>query len=279
MFHSSGTGIAHCDDHKIKSDCLNMELILERVETFLLVLIRLLVFLSFMPLFKSRSLPRMTKIAISIVFAIVLFPLIPTPEGIANNAIAYSLLICKEIIVGIILGFATEFIFHGVRFAGHILGHQLGLAMASVLDPQTSEQISIIGQFKWLLAIMLFLAMEGHHIFLEAMAVSFKLIPLTGIVLNEGLVPYIIRLSTQIFVIAIQISAPVMAALIMTNMGMGLLARTLPQMNIFIVGFPLTIGIGLISIALGIPFFALTMDRLLGLAKNIIADLLKLLAP
>jgi len=256
-----------------------MELILERVETFLLVLIRLLVFLSFMPLFKSRSLPRMTKIAISIVFAIVLFPLIPTPEGIANNAIAYSLLICKEIIVGIILGFATEFIFHGVRFAGHILGHQLGLAMASVLDPQTSEQISIIGQFKWLLAIMLFLAMEGHHIFLEAMAVSFKLIPLTGIVLNEALVPYIIRLSTQIFVIAIQISAPVMAALIMTNMGMGLLARTLPQMNIFIVGFPLTIGIGLISIALGIPFFALTMDRLLGLAKNIIADLLKLLAP
>ena len=254
-----------------------MNIFLQKIEVFFLILVRLMSFLAVMPVFSSRALPTRIRIAIALVLSIVLYPTVAAPDVATQGAIGYAILCGKEVLVGIVLGFAMEFIFLGVRFAGYLLGYQLGFAIASSLDPLTSQETSLIAQFKWITAMLLFLAIDGHHFFLEAMARSFQLIPLTGAVFRDGLVEQVVRLTSEIFVLGVKLAAPVMVVLILSNIGLGLIARTMPQLNVFIVSFPLTIGIGFLALMLTMPYYGVAMERMLEPARRGMAGLLQLL--
>lgn len=158
--------------------------------------------------------------------------------------------------IGITIGFAGRLVFAGVQLAGQLAGFQMGFAIVNVFDPITSAQVSIIAQFQYLLAMLIFLAVDAHHLFLYAIAESYNIVPAFGFHFSGELTQSIVELSKDIFVVAIKTGAPVIVALLMTSIGFGLIARTVPQINILIVGFPVKIAVGLIGIGFALPVFA-----------------------
>ena len=157
--------------------------------------------------------------------------------------------------IGVFIGFTAKLIFAGIQLAGQLIGFQMGFAIANVIDPTRGSQISVIAEFQYMLALLLFLLMDGHHIFLYAIAESFRIIPPLGFHYSGQILQTMIGFINNMFVIAVKVGAPIIAILFFVSIGLGMIARTVPQINVFVVGFPLQIAVGLIGIGLTLPFF------------------------
>jgi len=187
---------------------------------------------------------------------------------------AWAALAFHEVALGLFLGFVVQFLIWAVQFAGQMVGFQMGFGIVSVIDPESGQQLSLIARYKALVALILFIVLDGHHLLLEALVYSFEILPAGSVLLSRLLFDEILRLSARIFVLGLMIGAPMMAALLLSEMGMGIVARTVPQMNIFIVGFPLKISVGLAMLALVLPYLVVFFDsRLQELARGL-SDLL-----
>jgi flagellar biosynthetic protein FliR len=164
-----------------------------------------------------------------------------------------------ELMIGLILGLSVKIIFAGIQLGGELAGFQMGLSLANVVDPQSEVNTPLLSQFLYLVSLIVFLAVDGHHWFFRALFQSFLLLAPGEIHLQEGLYRHFLGLLGSLFVVAIKIAAPVMAVLIFTQIGLGILAKAVPQINILITSFPLTLGIGLLFLALSIelllPYF------------------------
>lgn len=264
-------GVEHQNDRS------TVDFFLQKVDIFVLILARILSFIAVAPFFNYRAMPVQLKAAGAVVIAILLYPNVPAPTVTTSVSIGYAVLVAQEVLVGLIMGFSAEVIFYAIRFAGDLLGHQIGFAIVSIFDPQTNQDSSVIAELQWLTAMLIFLTIDGHFLLLDGLARSFTAVPLASATFHDGLVEFLVRLSARVFVIAVQISAPVMVTLLMTNIAMGILARTLPQMNVFAVGFPLTIGVGLLSLAIVMPIFATFMQRFLTLLRENTVVIMRLL--
>lgn len=141
----------------------------------------------------------------------------------------------------------------------------MGFAMANLIDPQSGTDTTLIAQFHYLLGLLIFLLIDGHHWFFRALSQSFYLLPPGEFHLQEGLHQYLLDLSGKMFIIAIKMVAPVMAIMILIQIALGIIARTVPQLNILINSFPLTIGLGLV-------FLGLSMELLLPYLKDLFEE-------
>ena len=244
---------------------------------FILVLVRVSAIILTAPVFGSSSTPPQIKVVLSLVLALILYPFVPSFAVFPDRPDHYILLVASEILIGVVLGIIGRFLFAAVEFAGTVIGFQMGLAMANVLDPQSQEQVSLVGRFESTTATLIFLAMDGHLIFIQAMVRSYKIIPPGGANINQPLVDKLTELSASVFVIGLQIGAPLIVALFLANAVIGLLARSVPQIQIFIVGFPLTIMLGLLFMLFGMPFFAQAVHKMFEMLDTQIFDALKLL--
>jgi len=221
----------------------------------LLIMFRTGAFLMIVPVFGHTSIPRLLRVWLIIIFALMIFPSAVVSEiQPPTTTFQLAMVILIELATGFAMGFAVIILFSAVQFAGHMIGLQMGLAVASVIDPMGAGQISIIGEFYYLLSLLVFLLIDGHHYVIEALVRSFELIPLGGGVFGAGLGEYILALTGNLFIIAVKLAAPVIITLFIVNVVLGIVARTVPQMNVFIVGFPLAIGVGLITIRFSFPF-------------------------
>jgi flagellar biosynthetic protein FliR len=180
-------------------------------------------------------------------------------------------------LIGITIGFAARLVFAGIQISGEILGFQMGFSFASVVDPLTNIQVPVISEIQYLLGILLFMGVNAHHIFISAIVDSYQLLSPLGVHFSGSFFQGLLILFREIFVIAIQISAPVMAVLFFSNIGMGMVARTVPQMNVFAINFPLQIGIGLLFIGLAAPVFVKTAVRIFLNLSDEITMLLRLM--
>ncbi len=222
---------------------------------FILVLVRVSGIVSTAPIFGDSNVPNQIKVAISLAFALILHPFVPPITVSLNNVSHYLLLVAGELLIGLVLGMVGQILFAAVQFAGELTGLQMGLGMANVMDPQTEQQISIIAQFEYVIAAMVFLAMDAHHVVIQAMVHSYTFLTPGTIDLSKGLVQEIISLSAGIFALGLQLGAPLIVSLFLANIIMGFMARAVPQMNIFVVGFPFSILLGLVLLGIGMPFF------------------------
>ena len=170
--------------------------------------------------------------------------------------------------MGVVLGFAVLLLFMGIQFAGQLAGLQMGFGIVNVIDPQSQDQISIIGQFLNILAILLILSLDGHHIILNGLMASFDTVPLGGVVLKASIVQKMIVLTSELFTIAIKISAPILISLFLVSVAMGVLARTVPQMNVFIVGFPVQLAVGLFVLVASLPLFRILLVKSLHILER-----------
>ncbi len=228
-----------------------------QIEIFLLSLFRTAGIMAIAPIFSHKTFPIQLRFAFSMLLAILIFPFVSSGDFVSPSNLWELLGVgLTEFLLGALIGFMFYMLMVAVQFAGGIVGFQVGFAIVNVIDPSTSQNVSIIGQFQYLLATLLFLMMNGHHMILSGMLDSFTLVPLGMVKFQFAGATEIIRLSAGVFILAVKIASPVMLALFLTDTALGVIARTVPQMNIFIVGFPLKIGIGLFVVGLTVPIFA-----------------------
>lgn len=252
----------------------------EQILIFTLVFFRIGAMLVMIPVIGENTVPLRVKGGLSLLVALVVSPSISvdaTALQSETEIFAIATAMAGEILIGIILGFAAKIVFAGVQLAGDLIGVQVGFAIVSIIDPVSRSQTSVIAEFQYLIAALVYLAVDAHHMFIYAIVDSYHIIAPFGFHLADPLMQDIIKFSSGLFVTAVKISAPVMAVLLFTNVALGVVARTVPQINIFIVGFPLQIVAGLFFFGLTIPVFVtLVQSALHSLNKEIIM-LLKLM--
>ncbi|PKK84415.1 MAG: flagellar type III secretion system protein FliR [candidate division Zixibacteria bacterium HGW-Zixibacteria-1] len=233
-----------------------------KLQVFLLILFRSAGLFLISPILGHKSIPVMVRAGLAIMLAVILIPLVSMDQvPVIESVWLLALLAAKEMLVGFIIGLLFSLLFVGVRMAGNIVGYQIGLIIANVLDPETNSQTSVIGEFWYVMAVLIFLTIDGHHAILSAFSDSYKLVPVGVFNFTGPAGEQLIRVSAYVFTIAVKLAAPVMITLFLTEVALGVVARTVPQMNIFIVGIPVKIGIGLFILAAALPVFRYMIEK------------------
>jgi flagellar biosynthesis protein FliR len=233
---------------------ISLQVSYPQVQLFLLVFLRVTAIVMSLPIFSGNNVPNMFKAGLSIAVALALFPVIDLtilPE--MTGWIFLTLGVISEVLLGLSVGLAIRLIMAGIQMAGQVSGYQMGLAIANIMDPATSMQTPILAQAFNLMAMLIFLAIDAHHWFFRALADSFAIIPPFEFVLSASFIGYLMEMAGTMFIIALKIGAPVIVVLILTSVSFGLMARTVPQMNIFIVAMPLKIVVGLLFVVFSLP--------------------------
>ena len=241
---------------------LLLNLPIEQVQLFMFVLVRVGAILFSIPFLEARNVPRMVKASLAMAVSVMLMPQLDL-QGVSviGNPVQLALGIAGEAAVGLIIGLSVQLFFAGVQLAGQLAGFQMGFAIANVVDPASSLQIPILSQFLNLFALMIFFTVNGHFYFIKALVDSFELIPPFGVHLNGQILNFIMMMAANLFTIAVKIGAPVMVALLLTQCALALTARTVPQMQIFIVAMPLQIILGLAFLGISLPFCMVFFEK------------------
>ena len=247
---------------------------LDQFHVFLLILLRVSALLMVAPIFGHRLYMARAKIGLAFMISLTIFPLMADVElQVPTGFFPYAFIMMQEVVMGIVLGFSVLLLFIGIQFAGQLAGLQMGYGIVNVIDPQSHSQVSIIGQFLNVLAILVVLSIDGHHMILRGLISSFDAVPLGGVELKVPIIEKIMMLSSQVFIIAVKISAPVLISLFLISVALGVLARTVPQMNVFIVGFPVQMAVGLTVLVAILPLFQILLGKAMRMVER---DLLAL---
>ena len=227
------------------------EVLQSQVYDFILVFARISAIVAFAPVFGARSVPTRSKAFIAFTLAVA-FTAFLTPLEVQTSETGAGLILqlAGEAVIGAAIGFAASLIFEIIIFAGYIMDYMIGFGFINVVDPQSGTSISLFSFFYSFLGLILFLAVDAHHILIEAMLRGYDLIPVFGGQINEIGLEYITRMTGAIFYTGFQLAAPIFIVMFMVDFTLGVAAKTVPQIQILVVGFPLKIGIGLIIIAL-----------------------------
>jgi flagellar biosynthetic protein FliR len=231
-----------------------------------------------LPLFSGRIIPAPIKGVCIVALSVNFYPLVQQqPVPIPLGPVHLGLLILGELLVGMLIGFVAQILFAGIQLSGEIMNQQMGLSFANIVDPQNGQQSSLISNFQYIFAVLLFFSMQAHHWFIQAMAESLHAIPLLGSTVPTTVGTVIVRIFSQAFVVAVQIAAPIFATLLLVNIGLGIMARLVPQMNVFILGFPVTIGVGMIILIGALPYYTGGIRSLFGQLSSSMRTVIQLL--
>jgi flagellar biosynthesis protein FliR len=222
---------------------------LEQMQGFFWVLVRVSILFFLMPLFGARGVPALWKAGLSMTIAIVLTPVVPPPQNLPETMPEVIIGVSAEVVMGLILAITIKMFFTTVQMAGQFMSFQMGFAMARAMDPQTGNQGTVLTQFMYLFIILIFFSIDGHHIFIRALAASFQIVPPNSFSFDPSISDALIRISGNMFLIGVKIAAPIMVAIFLSNLCLGIIARTVPQVNILMVGFPINLSIGLILVS------------------------------
>ncbi len=249
-------------------------------QIFLLIVMRVAFILFMMPLLGAINVPVLAKAGLTLTVSLILLPVVQIhPALFPSEPLHFLFFMIFECLIGFILGLSIKILFASIQLAGEFAGFQMGLAMAQIVDPQSGVDATLMAQFYYFLALLIFLSVNGHYWFFKAVVQSFRLLPPGGLDLHEGVYRYFVSLSGKMFLIGIKISAPVMAILILTQVAMGIIAKMVPQMNMLMTSFPLTIGLGMIFIGLSlellVPYLSGFFDES---GKGMVMTLIPLMA-
>jgi flagellar biosynthetic protein FliR len=226
-----------------------------QIEIWLLVLIRVSVLVFLLPILSTEEVPTRFKAGLSFFLSIILFPALPqTAIVIPADLASYFLLALKEIYIGAVMGFAGTFIFAGLRFAGSWIDSETGFNMTQMMNPIAGEEDTALAHLLFILFILMLLGAGGHAFYLQALAESFRLIPLTGAhMASANLVSVFAVMTTESFVLGMKIAAPVVATLFVSSIALAMIARIMPQMNVWMVGMPMKIALGVLTLMYSLP--------------------------
>lgn len=245
---------------------------------FLLIFVRVTSFFLMMPLFSYRTIPTTHKVGIGFFLALLIYFTLDVPALEIDGT--YYLLIIKEALVGIIIGFIAYMMLSAIQVAGGLIDFQMGFAIANVIDPQTGAQSPLMGQYFYTIALLFLLTINGHHLLIDGIFHSYQFIPLEQAWLPFGdsnMIEFVLKAFSQMFMIAFQMSLPVVGVLFLVDVALGIMARTVPQLNIFVVGVPVKIVVGLVAIFILMSVMITMMSNIVETMLYIIRDFMDLL--
>lgn len=248
----------------------------EKFVVFMLVFIRTVSMFATAPLYGNKSIPAQVKIWGAAAVAFLLFPLVAANTGTVPMDLGSLVVLgVEEAIVGSAIGFTMSLVFMGIDYAGEILGIEMGLSISSLIDQQSGVNVAVIGEFEAIVAVFIFLILNGHLFLLQALEMSYTAVPISGLKLTGPAVNLFVSLSGMVFVTAIKIGAPVIVSLFLADVLLGIMARMVPQVNVFFVGMPITVGIGIVVLIASLPFFVLVFGKLLNTFEEQTVQLLR----
>lgn len=216
------------------------------LEYFLLIFIRVASFVFIAPFFSMSNTPKNVRVALSFFVAFLLYQSMPRQEVVYDSLIGYTIVILKEVITGLLIGFAANLCSTIVAFAGQIASMEMGLSMASMMDPTTRENTTVTGVYYNYIILLLLMSSGMHRYFLKALAETYILIPVNGVVLNhEKLLNAMIEFLSDYIIIGFRICLPIFAVMVILNAVLGVLAKVSPQLNMFAVGMQMKVLVGL----------------------------------
>ena len=248
-------------------------------QLFLCLVARLSGFLATAPFFASRNIQpsvRGFKYIASSAFSASVFG---GDLLLADTGWSLVLMLLKEVVLGLTLGYASSIVFAAFQVAGQIIDMQMGFGMINVLDPQSGHQIPLIGNYLYLIAMLVFLAYDGHHFLLHALWSSWQLVPPGGTWGSPDLLWEILRATAVMFIAGIEIATPVLGALFLADLALAVLARTMPQLNVFVVGLPMKSLLGLFTLALSVPVYGVFLQIVLTEVQRTLDFILSLMPP
>jgi len=215
------------------------------VASFVLPLVRVTALLMAMPIFGTTLLPRRIRLYVAVAITVVIVPGLPPMPQVEAISLQALMLVAEQIIIGTLFGFSLQFLFQVFTVAGQILAIQMGMGFASMVDPTNGVSVAVIGQFFTMLVTLLFLSMNGHLVVLEVITESFTTLPVGGGLLTAHLWDVVVRMG-WVLGAAVLLVLPAIAALLVVNIAFGVMTRAAPQLNIFSIGFPLTLVMGMV---------------------------------
>ena len=228
---------------------------------FIFPLSRILAFIASSPIFGNKEVPVRIKIGIGLAITFVIAPTLNIPADLDPVSAQGLFVLVEQIVAGVIMGFSIQIIFAAVEMAGDLAGMQMGLGFASFYDPQNASFTPVVAQFLGIIAALVFLAADGHLYMLSALADSFRDFPIgAGIPPSAQAFRTMAEWGGSLFSLALQFSLPLIGALLIANLALGILTRSAPQLNIFAVGFPITLAVGFATLMLTIPYLAPLME-------------------
>jgi flagellar biosynthesis protein FliR len=230
-------------------------------ETFLLIWLRVSTMLYVFPVFQASQIPTPVRIGLGMIISFVLYHVVPVISPLPDMGSLLAAAV-SQVVLGLIVGFVAYLVFTGIQFAGEILDIQIGFAVANVINPSTQQQVTVLGELELTLATLFFLISNSHLLLLQGIGGSFHLVSLPYITLDPSVANDVVSFLEQAFLIVLKIAAPPAVALFVVNIALGLMARVAPQMNVFVVGFPLQIGVGLLMMAVSVPLLAYVVPQL-----------------
>ncbi len=232
-------------------------------------LTRILALIASAPLFSHKSIPKRVKLGLGVFISMIVAPTLPALPTIDMLSLQGLSILIQQILIGVSIGFIMRIVFAAIELAGTLSGMTMGLGFASFFDPQSQGQTNAVTQFLAVIALLFFLSINGHLMLLMAVVESFYTMPISldphsGVSMLE-----LINWGEKIFSSGLQLALPVVAVLLLTNLALGVLSRAAPQLNLFGIGFPVTIGIGYMVLALTFNAMSRPLEQLMfdGISK------------
>jgi len=227
------------------------------------------------PVFSSRQTAVVWRIGFILVLSWVLMPLIPAPQRVDFFSIDAFLILLQQMLIGIVMGFMLQMVFGALVFGGQVVAYSMGLGFASMMDPQNGVQVPVVAQFYLIVATLFFLTLNGHLILIEILANSFYVFPVSTTGIGSVGLEAVIGWGSDMFVGGLLMALPVMAALLLVNLGLGVIGRAAPSLNIFAVGFPVTLLLGYVLIMVTLPDVMALFQEMLEQSFAALKEILK----
>lgn len=233
---------------------------------FFASLVRVSAMFLLLPIFGDNTVPPLVRIFLAFTINLIIYPVAvasgaPSLSGYMNSEMGLALLVMKESMVGFVIGFTAKMFFDGLNFAFGHLGNQMGFNMATIYDSQSESSVPVISQLIMILAMLIFLGLDGHHLFIQALAQSYRVVPIGEFVLTKAVALHIVETSSQVFLIAAKLSAPMALMIFLINCAFGIISKAVPQINVLIVSFTVNILAGFLIITLTLPVFGSSVNE------------------
>ena len=232
------------------------------IASFLWPLTRILGLVSAAPVFGNTGVPVLIKLTLGVTLALIVAPVIPPVPSVDPTSWPGLLIAAQEMLIGAAMGFSLRLAFAAIEFAGEVSSSVMGFSFATFFDPTSAGRTNAISQFLALVATMAFLALNAHLALIEALVESFFTLPISTTPMSLAAPLEMVRWGGRIFSAGLQIAMPIVAALLVTNIALAILTRAAPQLNLFGIGFPITLGVGFLVISFTLPYLGRPMENL-----------------
>jgi len=235
---------------------MQLDEMLSYVPVFVLVLFRIAGFMLFAPLYGSARIPKRVKTLMAVILAMGITPSVSQPPHLPLSSLGVAMAIGGEICFGLAMGMILSFVFIAAQWAGEMIGQQLGFNIAETFDPQFGQSSSLVGDMYYMLTLVIFLAIGGHRQIIRGLRDSFDTLPLMSVGINQPLLNLVIQMFQTATMLAVRLAAPVLVTMLVVDMTLGFLGKTMPQMNVMTMGLSIKAMVGTIVLILGLMLYS-----------------------